>query len=167
MFGHKKKLQISKSTPKGDILFLKIPFQELQRTVWTTVLFSRCCDITKRPITIPLKLLRMHPNNYVCKYVCYNYENAFINCWQYNTGQWCNLLNLFFNYKTSVSHSFIYLWGPPQYQNWPLQIDFPKGLSHWINRSIARFKIETLCGCFYITVFLKETDCLQKIWMWF
>ncbi len=26
------KLQISKSTPKGDISFKKIPFQELQRT---------------------------------------------------------------------------------------------------------------------------------------
>ncbi len=45
MFGHKKrstKLQISKSTPKGDISFLKIPFQELQRTArWTTALFFR------------------------------------------------------------------------------------------------------------------------------
>ncbi len=29
--------------------------------------------------------------------------------------------------------------------------------------SSARFKIETQCGCFYITVFLKETDCFQKI----
>ncbi len=48
--------------------------------------------------------------------------------------------------------------GPPQYQNWPPQIDFfKKLLLHWINMSTARFKIETRCGCFYITVFLKET----------
>ncbi len=33
----------------------------------------------------------------------------------------------------------------------------------WISTSTARFKIETRCECFYITVFLKETDCLQKI----
>ncbi len=29
--------------------------------------------------------------------------------------------------------------------------------------SSAHFKIETRCGCFYITVFLMETDCFQKI----
>ncbi len=42
------KLQISKSTPKGDILFKKIPFQNYnERLVWTTKLFSCICDITK------------------------------------------------------------------------------------------------------------------------
>ncbi len=35
------------------------------------------------------------------------------------------------------------------------------GENAWL--STARFKIETRCGCFYITVFLKENDCLQKI----
>ncbi len=41
------KLQISKSTPKGDmLLFFLIPFQELQQwLVWTTKLFSFICDI--------------------------------------------------------------------------------------------------------------------------
>ncbi len=64
----------------------------------------------------------------------------------------------------SVSHTLIYLWRPPRYQNWPPQIDFFKKLwLRWINISTARFKIETRCGCLYITVFLKETDCLQKI----
>ncbi len=29
--------------------------------------------------------------------------------------------------------------------------------------STAPFKIKTRCWCFYITVFLKETDCLQKM----
>ncbi len=35
------------------------------------------------------------------------------------------------------------------------------GENTWL--SSARFKIETRCGCFNITVFLKETACLQKI----
>ncbi len=35
------------------------------------------------------------------------------------------------------------------------------GENAWL--SSARFKILTRCGCFYITVFLKETNCLQKI----
>ncbi len=44
------KLQISNSTPKGDIsFFFFIPFQGLlsERLVWTTKLFSCICDITK------------------------------------------------------------------------------------------------------------------------
>ncbi len=42
------KLQISKSTPKGDILFFKkIPFQELQRMARLDYkVFSCICDIT-------------------------------------------------------------------------------------------------------------------------
>ncbi len=39
------KLQISKSTLKGDILGA-IPFQQ-RRLIWTTELFSCICDITK------------------------------------------------------------------------------------------------------------------------
>ncbi len=35
------------------------------------------------------------------------------------------------------------------------------GENAWL--SSARFKIETRCGCFYIIVFLKETDCFQKM----
>ncbi len=35
------------------------------------------------------------------------------------------------------------------------------GENAWL--STARFKIETQCGCFYITVFLMETNCFQKI----
>ncbi len=40
-------LQISKSTPKGDILFLKKSFQEPQLVTCLTKLFSCICDITK------------------------------------------------------------------------------------------------------------------------
>ncbi len=35
------------------------------------------------------------------------------------------------------------------------------GENAWL--STARFKIETRCGCFYITVFLMETDSFQNI----
>ncbi len=35
------------------------------------------------------------------------------------------------------------------------------GENAWL--STARFKIETQCRCFYITVFLMETNCFQKI----
>ncbi len=35
------------------------------------------------------------------------------------------------------------------------------GENAWL--STARFKIETQCGCFYITVFLVETNCFQKM----
>ncbi len=34
------------------------------------------------------------------------------------------------------------------------------GENAWL--STARFKIETQCGCFYITVFLMETNCFQR-----
>ncbi len=51
------KLQISKSTPRGDILFVKKSlFKNYnKRLVWTTALFSGCCDITKQLIRISLK----------------------------------------------------------------------------------------------------------------
>ncbi len=29
--------------------------------------------------------------------------------------------------------------------------------------SAAHFNIETQCGCFYITVFLMETNCFKKM----
>ncbi len=35
------------------------------------------------------------------------------------------------------------------------------GENAWL--STAHFKIKTRCGCFYITVFLMETNCFQKI----
>ncbi len=35
------------------------------------------------------------------------------------------------------------------------------GENAWL--STARFKIKTQCGCFYITVFLMETNCFQKV----
>ncbi len=35
------------------------------------------------------------------------------------------------------------------------------GYNTWL--STACFKIETRCGCFYITVFLMETSCFQNI----
>ncbi len=50
MFGHKTiyKVTISKSTPKEIISFLKIPFQELQRTARLDYKVVSCiCDITK------------------------------------------------------------------------------------------------------------------------
>ncbi len=87
MFGHKKiykDLQISKSTPKGDILFKKMDYSVVFRCLW--------CH--KAAIRISLKL------------------------------------------------------------NAPKEIRMVGG---WGER------LETRCGCFYITVFLKETDCLQKI----
>ncbi len=61
------------------------------------------------------------------------------------------------NYKVV----FLYLW---YHKNKSRQRKFEwlgGGENAWL--STARFKIETRCGCFYITVFLKETDCLQKI----
>ncbi len=91
------KLQISKSTPKRDILFLKKSlFKNYNEwLVWTTKLFSCICDITN------------------CK---------------------------------SRPRNFEWLAG---------------GENAWL--STAHFKIETRCWCFYITVFLMETNCFQKI----
>ncbi len=55
--------------------------------------------------------------------------------------------------RCSVSHTLIYLWNRFSKRLW----------LRWINMSTARFKTKTQSGCFYITVFLKETDCLQNI----
>ncbi len=98
MFGHKRstKLQISKSTPKGDFVLKKSLFKNYnERLIWTTKLFSCICDITN------------------CK---------------------------------SRLRKFEWLAG---------------GENAWL--STARFKIETQCRCFYITVILMETNCFQKI----
>ncbi len=52
--------------------------------------------------------------------------------------------------------------GPPQYQNWLPQIDFQRLWFCWINMSTA-FKKKIWRRCFYITVFQKESDFLQKM----
>ncbi len=62
------------------------------------------------------------------------------------------------------SYEVIYLWWPTTISKLPATNRFSKRLwLCWIKMSTAHFKFESRCGCFYVTVFLKETE----FWMSF